>query len=54
MELMVNFDETLAQNVRTNPETFLPVLESATKKVFHNNYYESIAGEVDNIPEWQV
>ena len=40
MQLLLNFDERLAQDVRTSPEALLPVLESATKKVYHNNYHD--------------
>ena len=41
-------------NIRNNPESFIPILESATKKVYHNNYHESIAGENEPVPDWQV
>ena len=54
LELLVNFDENLAMNIRNNPESFIPILESATKKVYHNNYHESIAGENEPVPDWQV
>ena len=54
MQLLLNFDERLAQDVRTAPETLMPVLESATKKVYHNNYHETIASEHDPVPNWQV
>jgi len=54
MQLLLNFDERLAQDVRTNPVTLLPVLEVATKKVYHNNYYETIADRGDPVPQWQV
>jgi len=55
MQLLLNFDERLAQDVRMNPETLLPVLESATKKVYHNNYHDTIkTGENDPVPNWQV
>ena len=30
----------------------MPVLESATKKVYHNNYHETIASEHDPVPNW--
>ena len=54
MNLLLNFDEGLAMQVRTTPETIIPVLEAATKKVFHNNYYETICEPSDPVPEWQV
>ena len=55
MQLLLNFDESLGLLVRNNPETLLPVLESATKKVYQNNYHETISGDAsDPVPEWQV
>jgi len=54
MNLLLNFDEGLAMLVRTQPETMIPVLESATKKVFHNNYHETITEPNDPVPDWQV
>ena len=54
MQLLLNFDEKLAQDVRLNPETLMPILESATKKVYHNNYHETIASAEDPVPNWQV
>ena len=41
--------------LRTQPETIIPVLESATKKVYQNNYHETISGNAsDPVPDWQV
>ena len=55
MQLLLNFDEHLAMQLRNNPETITPVLESATKKVYQNNYHATIAdSESDPVPEWQV
>lgn len=53
-QLLLNFDERLAMDVRSNPETLVPILESATKKVYHNNYHESIGDGEDAVPNWQV
>jgi len=53
-QLLLNFDERLAMDVRSNPETLVPILESATKKVYHNNYHESIGDGPDSVPNWQV
>lgn len=54
MQLLLNFDEKLAQDTRQNPETMIPVLEIATKKVYHNNYHETIGQVGDTVPNWQV
>lgn len=55
MQLLLNFDESLGLLVRNNPETLIPVLESATKKVYQNNYHETISGDAsDPVPNWQV
>ena len=55
MQLLLNFDESLGMLVRNNPETLIPVLEAATKKVYHNNYHETISGSAsDPVPNWQV
>lgn len=55
MQLLLNFDETLAMAVRKSPDAIIPVLEAATKKVYHNNYHETISGSFDDpVPEWQV
>lgn len=35
-----------------SPETLLPVLEMATKKVYQNNYHETIADKGDPVPHW--
>ena len=53
-QLLLNFDERLAMDVRSNPETLIPVLETATKKVYHNNYHDTIAEENTPVPNWQV
>ena len=53
MALVMNFDETLAMGLRSFPEIVVPVLEAATKKVYHNNYHETITGG-ENVPNWQV
>lgn len=55
MQLLLNFDESLGLLVRNNPEQVMPVLESATKKVYQNNYHETISGDAnDPVPNWQV
>ena len=55
MQLLLNFDEGLSMALRTQPETIIPVLESATKKVYQNNYHETISGNAsDPVPDWQV
>lgn len=55
MQLLLNFDESLAMSLRSFPDTIVPVLESATKKVYHNNYHETISGDInDPVPNWQV
>lgn len=54
MQLLLNFDEKLAQDVRIQPDTLMPILESATKKVYQNNYHETIASANDPVPNWQV
>ena len=55
MQLLLNFDENLGMQVRTNPESLIPILESATKKVYHNNYHETISGiKNETVPNWQV
>ena len=55
MQLLLNFDEALAMALRSFPDTIVPVLESATKKVYHNNYHETISGDInDPVPNWQV
>ena len=55
MQLLLNFDEGLAMALRMQPETIIPVLEAATKKVYQNNYHETISGNAgDPIPDWQV
>jgi len=55
MQLLLNFDESLAMQVRNNPEALIPILEAATKKVYHNNYHETISGNMgDPVPNWQV
>ena len=41
--------------VRDNPEALIPILESATKKVYQNNYHETIRESVtEPVPNWQV
>jgi len=53
MALLLAFDETLAMGLRSFPETVVPVLEAATKKVYHNNYHETISGDTsDPVPSW--
>ena len=54
MILLVNFDEGLAQMVRNNPETMIPVFESAAKKVYHNNYHAIAEAEshTGKVPDW--
>ena len=55
MQLLLNFDESLGMLVRNNPEALVPVLEEATKKVYQNNYHETISGSAnDPVPSWQV
>ena len=55
MQLLLNFDENLAMQVRNNPESLIPIFEAATKKVYHNNYHETIAeSSSDSVPNWQV
>jgi len=54
MGLLLTFDERLAQDLRSNPEALIPVLETATKKVYHNNYHDTIADPDDPVPNWQV
>lgn len=53
MALLMNFDETLSMGLRSFPEIVVPVLEAATKKVYHNNYHETITGG-ESVPNWQV
>ena len=53
-QLLLNFDERLAMDLRSNPETLMPVLETATKKVYHNNYHETISEDPNTVPAWQV
>ena len=53
MQLLLNFDTNLAMALRSFPETTIPVLESATKKVYQNNYHETISGDInDPVPNW--
>ena len=41
--------------LKSSPDAIVPVLESATKKVYHNNYHETIAESPDDpVPNWQV
>jgi len=55
MNLLLNFDEALSMQVRDNPEALIPILESATKKVYQNNYHETIRESVtEPVPNWQV
>ena len=45
MQLLLNFDENLATRLRQEPETMIPVLETAIQRVYRNNYHEAISGD---------
>ena len=53
MQLLLNFDELLAIQIRQRPDDLIPVCEEAIKKVFQNHFYESICG-FGPVPTFQL